>query len=69
VVVKAGRVLGMVVARPGEDYPEDSPAAARSVVPVSPAVSPAVRSASRLPKFTSGNNNGDRGAKFPHPPR
>src|SRR5205085_366197 len=43
--------LAMGVARPGEDYPEDFPTAARLVVPVSPAVSPAVRSASRLPKF------------------
>jgi hypothetical protein len=50
-VVVVDRVHGVVVAPPGEDYPEDSPAAARLVVLVSPAVSPAVRSASRLLKF------------------
>jgi hypothetical protein len=47
-VVVVDRVHGEVVALPGADCLEDSPAAARSVVPVSPAVSPAVRSASRL---------------------
>jgi hypothetical protein len=51
VVVVVGRARAMVAGLPGEDCPEGSPAAARSVVPVSPAVSPAVQSASRLPKF------------------
>src|SRR5947207_7022179 len=50
-VVVVGPVRGVVVAPPGEDYPEDSPVAARLAVLVSPAVSPAVRSASRLLKF------------------
>ena len=50
-VVVADPVHGVVVAPPGEDFPEDSPAVAQSVVPVSPVVSPAVQSASRLPKF------------------
>src|SRR6266508_690692 len=50
-VVVDGPVHGVAVAPPGEDYPEGFPAAVRLVVPVSPVVSPAVRSASRLPKF------------------
>ncbi len=45
-VVAVDRVRGSVVASPDEDCPEDSPAAARSVVPVSPAVSRAAQSAS-----------------------
>src|SRR5215216_17306 len=65
-VVVVDRVRGGVVARPGADCPEGSPAAARSVVPVSPAVSPAVRSASRLLVFNSRRDNGEAGVKFPH---
>src|SRR5215218_10011701 len=48
-VVVADPVHGVVVAPPGADCREDSRAAARSVVPVSPGVSPAVQSASHLP--------------------
>src|SRR5215213_8700978 len=50
-VVLVHRAHGAVVALPDEGCREGFPAAARSVVPVSPAVSPAVRSASRLLKF------------------
>jgi hypothetical protein len=59
----------MVVAPPGEDYPEDSPAAALSVVPASPAVSPAGRSASRLLKYQLQYSNGHEAVRFPPDPK
>jgi len=68
-VVVVDPVHGMVVAPPGEDYPEDSPAAALSVVPASPAVSPAGRSASRLLKYQLQGRQRPRSRQVPARPK
>ena len=68
-VVVADRVHGGVVAPPGADYPEDSPAAALSVVPASPAVSPAGRSASRLLKYQLQGRQRPRSRQVPARPK
>ena len=65
VVVHRVRVMGAGL--PGEDSPEGSPAAARSVVPASPAVSPAVQSASRLLRFPLRERQRRRRREVPAP--